>query len=152
MALASITIAFAISEANYDCDGIWYQSWHHPHHLIDGFKLKLGKIGLKRVKKFEIGSKVGGSGRVPKPACVAEISTYWSIFKPQCNSGSRWAIEDPKKGKSSEFEAEDIWWPHQIRSSFEGIVTQGLDSYLKKSVSKASQGLEDTNILNQLQN
>ena len=40
-------------------------------------------------------------------ACVGEIPTNIDQSSNRCNSGSRWAIEDPKKGKSSEFDAED---------------------------------------------
>ena len=61
---------------------------------------------------------------------VAEIPTNIDQFSNGCNLGSRWAIEDPKKRKIIRIWCPR-WWSHQIRSSSEGIVTQGLYSYLK---------------------
>ena len=66
----------------------------------------------------------------PNPARVAEIPTNIDRSSNGCNSGSRWAIEDPKKRKIIRIWCPR-WWSHQIRSSSEGIVTRGLDSYLK---------------------
>ena len=65
-------------------------------------------------------------------ARVAEIPTNIDRFSNGCNLGSRWAIEDPKKTKIIRILCPR-WWSHQIRSSSEGIVTQGLYSYLKNS-------------------
>ena len=65
-------------------------------------------------------------------ARVAEIPTNIDRFSNGCNLGSRWAIEDPKKRKIIRIWCPR-WWSHQIRSSSEGIVTQGLYSYLKNN-------------------
>ena len=65
-------------------------------------------------------------------ARVAEIPTNIDRFSNGCNLGSRWAIEDPKKKKIIIIWCPR-WWSHQIRSSSEGIVTQGLYSYLKNN-------------------
>ena len=66
------------------------------------------------------------------PPHVAEIPTNNDQFSNDCNLSSRWAIEDPKKRKIIRIWCQR-WWSHQIRSSSEGIVTQGLYSYLKNN-------------------
>ena len=63
---------------------------------------------------------------------VTEIPSNIDRSSNRYNLGSRWAIEDPKKRKIIRIWCPR-WWSHQIRSSSEGIVTQGLYSYLKNN-------------------
>ena len=85
-----------------------------------------------KISQYLLEFQPHGPRHQPNPARAAEIPTNIDQTSNSCNSGSRWAIEDPKKRKIIRSWCPG-WWSHQIRSSSEVIVTHGLYSYLKSS-------------------
>ena len=95
-------------------------------------KKPCGNKKLQSYRVTELQSISPGVCLATGAAHVAEIPINIDRFSNGCNLGSRWAIEDPKKTKIIRILCPR-WWSHQIRSSSEGIVTQGLYSYLKNN-------------------
>ena len=117
-------------------DLMWSSSWASNSDDFPFFGSSIAHLELK-LHPFEnwslfveISATWGGFGY--RRGRVAEIPTNIDQFSNGCNSASRWAIEDPKKRKIIRIWCPR-WWSHQIRSSSEGIVTQGLYSYLKNN-------------------
>ena len=105
-----------------------FHTWGHFGMCLD--QLCDSKYGLKnshwvkndwdiRIYRFQIREAVA-AGNLGSPSNINRFSNC-------SKSGSRWPIEELKKGKIIQIQCTR-WWTYHIKSSFEGIVTRWLYS------------------------